>query len=213
MDNACKKFQSYILLLKEDASILSLSYSMQNIKEFTMKSVKLYHSLNFCFDSEIIGSYGMSEEKLRSEVKKKIQNLLTNPEMCFSDHALNGFGLTAVVEPSRAFALDIDSFMENGVRKIPEYLCDEDGTCPYEVNLSSPDFDFYSWAKNDAPNLRGRRNDRPNYYTEVFAKVVQITEVWYHGNYPHYKEIAESISKDLDLPMVELEIRQPIWER
>ena len=136
-----------------------------------MKSVKLYHSLNFCFDSEIIGSYGMSEEKLRSEVKKKIQNLLTNPEMCFSDHALNGFGLTAVVEPSRAFALDIDSFMENGVRKIPEYLCDEDGTCPYEVNLSSPDFDFYSWAKNDAPNLRGRRNDRPNYYTEVFAKV------------------------------------------
>ena len=173
---------------------------------------KLFHGVNFCFgDNSVVGTYGLSEETVENLIVEKVNTLLKNkPVACFAEYPLSGVGIVAEVDVKNIHCIDVDSYVEDGVRKVSEYFI-EDGKCVYETPKEEIT-DLYGWMENTAPVLRGRKNDRTNYYCEVFGVPEDLTAVWFTEGYPEHERYARKIADLFNLPILKVEKKTRVWE-
>ena len=173
---------------------------------------KLFHGVNFCFgDNNLVGTYGLCEQKVEDLIVEKVKTLKQNkPVACFAEYPLSGVGIVAEVDVKNIHCIDVSSYVENGVRKVPDYLVEE-GTCVYETPKEEIT-DLYAWMANTAPTLRGRKNDRTNYYCEIFGVPEDITAVWFVEGYPEHERYARKISDLFNLPLLKVENKTKVWE-
>ena len=173
---------------------------------------KLFHGLNFCFgDNNVVGTYGLDEETVKNLIVGKVKTLQqSKPVACFAEYPLSGVGIVAEVDVKNIHCIDVDSYVEDGERKVSEFLI-EDGKCVYETPKEEIS-DLYAWMESTAPVLRGRKNDRTNYYCEIFGVPEDLTAVWFTEGYPEHERYAREISNLFNLPLLKVEKKTRVWE-
>lgn len=183
--------------------------------------VKMYHSVNMCYDDGKVGSLEKDSSKFVDGLYERSIEAMDNKLLCLSDRALCNIGLILEARLERVFAYDVDSRkMEDGSREVAWHVLEEDGSCYGEclgVDLDNPS-DVYSWIEEEAPRFRGRQNNPASYI-----------EAWGHGNNllavyvepyiedkgvlsPKLREVGEALAKKLGVPLVVADRYVPIYK-
>ena len=169
--------------------------------------VKMYHSVNMCYDSRIVG---LSHEEQRGLLLGRAEYAIgSDALLCVSDRPLCNIGIIVEVELERLFAGDVESVKNGETRLVPDFMYD-DGKIYNEafgIDNNNPE-EVYNWIKTEAIKIRGRTQNALS-YAEAWGRCVKVVGVYVEPYIedagviaPELLNQGEYLSNGLDVPMV-----------
>ena len=173
--------------------------------------VKMYHSVNMCYDNDkVSGVTGLSEKEHCELLLKRAEYAIgSGVLLCVSDRPLCNIGIVIEVDLERLFAGDVESVKDGETRSVPDYMYDDGKVYNEAFGIDKNNTEeVYNWIKTEAIKIRGRTQNALS-YAEAWGRCVKVVGVYVEPYIedagviaPELLNQGEDLSNGLGVPLV-----------